>query len=253
MRVKGLSRRTFLRGVGASGALIRIGLPSLEAMTPVKKVEPRFVFWFNGNGIPEKYWIPREVGPDYDLTACLKPLAPFRSDIHVVTGSNFDDTLLGNDGDDFFTPRFGNDSIDGRGGTNDLVSFTFLGTSSGVTITGAEALEPHQLIGRYLDGGSQRSVSMLNTEGFTLTDGNDLATVNDTGTLGSNTFLELRDGNDVAHVFGLRKCGLGDGRTGDYRCGQACKGRSEHCELDDRWHGSSRFRWVRTSVPGQDG
>ena len=40
MQFKGFSRRTFLRGVAASGAMIRIGLPPLEAMTPVKKVEP---------------------------------------------------------------------------------------------------------------------------------------------------------------------------------------------------------------------
>ena len=32
MQVKGFSRRTFLRGVGPRGALIRIGLPPLEAM-----------------------------------------------------------------------------------------------------------------------------------------------------------------------------------------------------------------------------
>ena len=99
MQTKGFSRRTFLRGVGASGALIRIGLPPLEAMfnssgtayaapgkVAAKNIESRFVFWFNGNGIPEKYWIPREVGPDYEITACLKPLAPFRNDIHVITG-----------------------------------------------------------------------------------------------------------------------------------------------------------------------
>jgi len=96
----GLSRRTFLRGVGASGALIRIGLPPLEAMfnasgtayaapvgkLPTANIDTRFVFWFNGNGIAEKYWIPRETGADYEITACLKPLAPFRNDIHIVTG-----------------------------------------------------------------------------------------------------------------------------------------------------------------------
>ena len=71
-----LSRRTFLRGVGLSGALIRVGLPALEGMfnpggtayaatgaagsnVGSTEIEKRFVFWFNGNGIPEKYWIPR--------------------------------------------------------------------------------------------------------------------------------------------------------------------------------------------------
>ena len=95
-----LSRRTFLRGVGLSGAIVRIGLPSLEAMfnsngtayAAAKRlgaddnIESRFVFWFNGNGILERFWIPREVGHDYRMTACLSPLAPFRNDIHVITG-----------------------------------------------------------------------------------------------------------------------------------------------------------------------
>ena len=31
MQTKGFSRRTFLRGVGASGALIRIGLPTARS------------------------------------------------------------------------------------------------------------------------------------------------------------------------------------------------------------------------------
>src|SRR5258707_3711283 len=46
----------------------------------------RFVLWFNGNGVVEKYWIPTETGSDYSLTPCLTPLAPFRDDVHVITG-----------------------------------------------------------------------------------------------------------------------------------------------------------------------
>jgi len=49
-------------------------------------IENRFVLWFNGNGIPERYWIPAETGSDYHLTPCLSPLAPFRNDIHVISG-----------------------------------------------------------------------------------------------------------------------------------------------------------------------
>ena len=49
-------------------------------------IENRFVLWFNGNGIPERYWIPAETGADYRLTPCLAPLAPFRDDIHVISG-----------------------------------------------------------------------------------------------------------------------------------------------------------------------
>ena len=90
-----LSRRTFLRGTGAAGAAVRVGLPPLEAMfnshgtayaAEKEAIPSRFVLWFNGNGIPERYWIPAETGREYDLTPCLAPLAPFRNDIHVITG-----------------------------------------------------------------------------------------------------------------------------------------------------------------------
>lgn len=93
-----LSRRTFLRGLGASGAAVCVGLPPLEAMFNSsgtayaaahgtrQALQSRFLLWFNGNGIPEKYWIPSETGASYALTPCLSPLAPFRNDIHVITG-----------------------------------------------------------------------------------------------------------------------------------------------------------------------
>jgi hypothetical protein len=94
-----LSRRRFLRGLTLTGSAITVGLPPLAAMfnstgtayaaeppTPESPIESRFVLWFNGNGIPERYWIPAEVGPDFRLTPCLSPLAPFRKDIHVLSG-----------------------------------------------------------------------------------------------------------------------------------------------------------------------
>src|SRR4051812_36620989 len=94
-----LSRRTFLRGVGLSGAAIRVGLPAFEALfnasgtayaadagAAARPIETRFVLWFNGNGIVEKYWIPREDGTGYEMTPCLQPLARFRQDIHVLSG-----------------------------------------------------------------------------------------------------------------------------------------------------------------------
>ena len=97
-----LSRRTFLArrrpfAAQRSGS----ALPALDAMFNAsgtayaatrsrarKPIETRFVFWFNGNGITEKYWIPAETGADFELTPCLKPLAPFRNDIHVISGSD---------------------------------------------------------------------------------------------------------------------------------------------------------------------
>lgn len=94
-----LSRRSFLRGVGLSGAAIHIGLPAFEMLfnangtayaaaadTAAAPIETRFVLWFNGNGIIEKYWIPREDGEGYEMTPSLQPLARFRQDIHVLSG-----------------------------------------------------------------------------------------------------------------------------------------------------------------------
>lgn len=90
VRNRSLSRRLLLKR-GAS----LVGLPPLAAMfnghgtayaaTSEQRVS-RFVLWFNGNGIPERYWIPTETGPQFALTPCLAPLAPFRNDIHVITG-----------------------------------------------------------------------------------------------------------------------------------------------------------------------
>jgi hypothetical protein len=97
--MKNLSRRTFLSGVGLGGAAIRIGLPALDAMFngngtayaattggAGQAVPSRFVVWFNGNGIIERYWIPREEGEGFNLTPCLEPLARFQDKIHVISG-----------------------------------------------------------------------------------------------------------------------------------------------------------------------
>jgi hypothetical protein len=88
-----------LKGLTAAGSPIIVGLPPLVSMfnstgtayaagtkSPAKPIESRFVLWFNGNGIPERYWIPAEDGPSYRMTPCLLPLASFRNDIHVLSG-----------------------------------------------------------------------------------------------------------------------------------------------------------------------
>ncbi len=80
-----LSRRTFLGSIGLPplAAMFNSTGTAYAAGTPV---ETRFVLWFNGNGIPEKYWIPAETGASYEITPCLAPLAPFRNDFHVISG-----------------------------------------------------------------------------------------------------------------------------------------------------------------------
>jgi hypothetical protein len=98
-----ISRRRLLKGFTLSGASFWVGLPPLVSMfnstgtayaaeraatgkVVEAPIESRFVLWFNGNGIPERYWIPAETGSQYRLTPCLSPLAPFRNDIHVISG-----------------------------------------------------------------------------------------------------------------------------------------------------------------------
>src|SRR5437667_188435 len=79
-----VSRRRLLKG-----AAIAIGLPPLEAMFDGKGIayaatssgrtgvpatpETRFVLWFNGNGVGEKYWIPTETGRDRALPPEMIP------------------------------------------------------------------------------------------------------------------------------------------------------------------------------------
>jgi hypothetical protein len=97
-----LSRRAFLKGLSLAGAPAWVGLPPLVSMfnsggtayaaeasaagVVEAPLESRFVVWFNGNGIPERYWIPAETGTAYRMPPCLAPLAPFRNDIHVISG-----------------------------------------------------------------------------------------------------------------------------------------------------------------------
>src|SRR5436309_1339176 len=78
-----LSRRTFLKGLTATQAPVMVGLPPLISMFNStgtayaadaklgNTIGKRFVIWFNGNGIPERYWIPSNTGTDYDITPCL--------------------------------------------------------------------------------------------------------------------------------------------------------------------------------------
>ena len=91
-----LSRRTVLRGMGAT-----IAMPFLDAMvpaqTPLRKTAaaPRtrlacieMVHGCAGStqyGIDNHYWMPASEGAGFEFTTILKPLEPFRDDLTVVT------------------------------------------------------------------------------------------------------------------------------------------------------------------------
>ncbi len=86
---KQLSRRTLLRGVGAS-----IALPALDAMSPalaslnrVKAKSPvRLAFVYVPNGIILNEWRPAKTGRDFEFTRILKPLEKYRDDLFVLRG-----------------------------------------------------------------------------------------------------------------------------------------------------------------------
>ena len=90
---KSLSRRTFLQGVGAV-----IGLPLLDSMVPAftpsrftaaKPVSRMGAIYVPHGAVLDK-WIPKTVGPDYEMSPTLKTLAKFREDLLVIT--NLDNT-----------------------------------------------------------------------------------------------------------------------------------------------------------------
>ena len=83
-----LSRRTFLRGVGAA-----IALPMLDAMTPalaaanrISKSPVRLVFAYVPNGIIMKDWTPTATGSGYEMTRILAPLKAYRDDMLLLSG-----------------------------------------------------------------------------------------------------------------------------------------------------------------------
>ena len=57
-----------LQGFAIGGEVGPITAYAAEAGVVSRPIETRFVLWFNGNGIVEKYWIPREDGADYEMT-----------------------------------------------------------------------------------------------------------------------------------------------------------------------------------------
>ena len=85
---KPLSRRTVLRGLGAT-----IALPWLEAMTPWRalaaekaRLPVRLAWVYAPNGVQMKHWTPAREGADYELPDLLTPLKGLREDFSVVSG-----------------------------------------------------------------------------------------------------------------------------------------------------------------------
>jgi hypothetical protein len=87
---KHLSRRTVLRGAGAS-----IALPLLDAMSPAGvawgdtaagSTPHRLAFVGFPHGAVMRHWSPAQTGKDYEMTRILEPLAPYRKNLTIVSG-----------------------------------------------------------------------------------------------------------------------------------------------------------------------
>jgi hypothetical protein len=87
---KHISRRTALKGVGAS-----IALPLLDAMHPAATAwartaagtpPKRLAFVGFPHGAVMDRWSPKQVGADFELSPILEPLAPFRRHLTIVSG-----------------------------------------------------------------------------------------------------------------------------------------------------------------------
>ena len=86
---KHLSRRTVLKGAGAT-----IALPLLDAMIPAGTAlaqtaaapTPRLGFVYFAHGALQEEWTPTSVGRDFDFPFILKPLESLREHVTVVSG-----------------------------------------------------------------------------------------------------------------------------------------------------------------------
>src|SRR6516165_4092458 len=97
-----ISRRTVLRGLGATIALPLLDgmLPSLAkaAAGPRPRMPRRMAFLYVPNGIWMPDWKPKEEGTDFDLPPTLAPLEPFREQLLVLTGLTADKARPNGDG-----------------------------------------------------------------------------------------------------------------------------------------------------------
>jgi len=82
---KHLSRRTLLKGAGAS-----IALPMLDAMTPAlaqaSAAPPRLGFVYFPHGAVIHEWGPKQTGTHFEYSRILKPLESINEYVTVVTG-----------------------------------------------------------------------------------------------------------------------------------------------------------------------
>src|SRR5881296_2152773 len=86
---KAISRRTILRGMGATVALPLLDamIPALTAAvnTPAKPIR-RLGVVYHPNGVIYDKWLPKGVGADFELSPPLAGLQPFQNKLTVLPG-----------------------------------------------------------------------------------------------------------------------------------------------------------------------
>ena len=108
-RFASLSRRNFLRGLGACMAL-----PALESVLPVGLLAAngkaanlartatgaplRMAYVYFPNGAIQPSWWPKNEGADFDLSRTLQPLAPVKHQLQVLGGMDHVNATPGPDG-----------------------------------------------------------------------------------------------------------------------------------------------------------
>lgn len=112
MRIN-LPRRQLLRGL-VGGAAVSVAVPMLDMFLDSQgravaatgaPLPRRFGTWFWGCGYNPTLWVPKKAGADYDLPGDLKPIAPYRAKVNVLSGFNVE--LDGAPNDPHFTGLWG--------------------------------------------------------------------------------------------------------------------------------------------------
>jgi hypothetical protein len=89
------TRRNILRGMMRGSAVV-VGLPLLdlfldgngEALASGAPIPTRFGTWFWGCGVNTARWFPGKLGTDYDLKEELRPIAPYKDKVTVLSNFN---------------------------------------------------------------------------------------------------------------------------------------------------------------------
>jgi hypothetical protein len=87
-----LSRRTVLRGMGASIALPWLNVMAAPARliatgtSKAVEIPQRIAFAYIPNGVIGSKWFPKSTGRDFDLPASLRPLEKLKSELVFVSG-----------------------------------------------------------------------------------------------------------------------------------------------------------------------